>query len=307
MELSSYPKIFNLGHAWIKDLLLDEVMVQEKIDGSQFSFGVKDGQLLCRSKGTTLDIAHPQKMFEKAVQMAQTLTSLLHDGYIYRGEYLEKPKHNTLIYGRVPQQHVILFDIQPAPGDFFGQEFMISEAARLGLELVPTLYAGKLDSPTLLTELLQRESVLGGCLIEGVVVKNYHRLGPDGHQLMGKHVSEAFKETHRADWKERNPGRGDVVQALIQDLGNPARWSKAVQHLDEAGTLQRAPQDIGPLIKEVQRDVLAECETHIKDALYRWAKDQIMRGVTVGLPQWYKEQLLEQQFEPAGHPEQVEL
>ncbi len=36
----SYPKIYGLGHKAITELLSDNVMVEEKIDGSQFSFGI---------------------------------------------------------------------------------------------------------------------------------------------------------------------------------------------------------------------------------------------------------------------------
>ena len=46
MRLLSYPKVYNLGHKAITDLLLDPIIVEEKVDGSQFSFGMIDGQLL---------------------------------------------------------------------------------------------------------------------------------------------------------------------------------------------------------------------------------------------------------------------
>ena len=49
----SYPQIYALGHRYITELLLDPVLVEEKIDGSQFSFGVfeveGEHQLRCRS------------------------------------------------------------------------------------------------------------------------------------------------------------------------------------------------------------------------------------------------------------------
>jgi hypothetical protein len=38
----SYPKLYAMGHRAIADLLLDDVIVQEKVDGSQFSFGLFD-------------------------------------------------------------------------------------------------------------------------------------------------------------------------------------------------------------------------------------------------------------------------
>ena len=37
---NSYPSIFNLGHKAIQNLLTVDVNVEEKVDGSQFSFGL---------------------------------------------------------------------------------------------------------------------------------------------------------------------------------------------------------------------------------------------------------------------------
>ena len=38
--ISSYPKVYNLGHRAIVGLTEESVVVQEKVDGSQFSFGL---------------------------------------------------------------------------------------------------------------------------------------------------------------------------------------------------------------------------------------------------------------------------
>lgn len=60
----SYPSIYNLVHSAIKNLFTVSVLVEEKIDGSQFSFG-KDanGDLHIRSKGAVTYIDAPEKMF----------------------------------------------------------------------------------------------------------------------------------------------------------------------------------------------------------------------------------------------------
>jgi len=51
MRLNSYPKVYNLGHAAIVHLFDEPVTVEEKVDGSQFSFALIDGELSARSKG----------------------------------------------------------------------------------------------------------------------------------------------------------------------------------------------------------------------------------------------------------------
>lgn len=99
---SSYPSIFALGHRAIAELTNFPVHVQEKVDGSQFSFGVFDGEIRVRSKGAEMYPEAPEKMFQKAVDTVKALQDILIDGFTYRGEYLAKPRHNTLAYDRTP-------------------------------------------------------------------------------------------------------------------------------------------------------------------------------------------------------------
>ena len=110
----SYPKIWALGHRAVRELFDGDVFVEEKVDGSQFSFGVFNDELRCRSKGADINTQAPEKMFAKAVETAQRLGPDLLEGATYRGEYLQKPKHNTLAYDRVPEGNIIIFDINTA-------------------------------------------------------------------------------------------------------------------------------------------------------------------------------------------------
>ena len=114
--------------------------------------------------------------------------------------------------------------------------------------------------------------------------------------MVGKFVSEAFKEVHAAEWKAANPKSGDVGEMLIRQYRTPARWMKAVQHLREAGTLDDSPRDIRVLFREVPEDIEREAADTIKAALFAWAWPKIRRGLCAGLPEWYKERLLERQF-----------
>ena len=295
----TYPSIFAIGHRALSELLLDPVIVEEKIDGSQFSWGLfdhEDGErvLHARSKGAQLNLVAPEKMFTEACEIIKALPLTV--GWTYRAEYLKKPKHNALAYDRIPTNHLMIFDINTGHEEYLPYEQKAAEAARLGLEVVPLIYEGRVGSAEQFRAMLDRVSALGGQKIEGVVVKNYARFGPDKKALMGKFVSEAFKEVHAAEWKISNPSKSDVVESLIEFLRTPARWNKAVQHLREAGNLEDSPRDIGNLIKEVQADIQRECSDLIAQRLAQWATPQIMRGVVRGVPEWYKEELLKRQF-----------
>ena len=294
----SYPSIYAMGHRLVNNLLTVPVIVEEKVDGSQFSFGVdEDGYIRCRSKGQVLNVEAPERMFEQAVAVVKTLATDLRRGWTYRGEYLQKPKHNTLAYARTPERNIILFDINDGHESYLNYDAKSSEAARIGLEAVPLLAEGTLTLG-LFQELLATNSILGGTTIEGMVVKpaSYDIWGPDKKVLMAKFVSEAFKEKHQVEWKKTSPKNGDVLNQLCAAYKAEGRWAKAVQHLAEIGDLDGSPRDIGPLIKEIQADTHKECEDEIKEALFKWAWPHIQRSCVAGVPEWYKQRLLESQF-----------
>ena len=296
-HLSSYPTVYAIGHHAINGIFDNPVIVEEKIDGSQFSFGVLNGELVCRSHGKQLILDAVEKMFVKAVEAVKTIQPKLHPDWVYRGEYLEKPKHNTLVYGRVPQGNIIIFDIMTAPETYLSYEEKVWEAKEIGLECVPLLYSGKVDNFETFKDFLERESILGNTKIEGIVIKNYELFTQEKKPAMGKYVSESFKEVHDKDWKDRNPTGKDLVLILSEKYHSEARWQKAIMHLREAGKLDNSPKDIGLLIREIPADILKECETEIKEALFKHFWPQIQRGVVRGFPEWYKDELAKSAFE----------
>lgn len=296
MSVPSYPSPVAIGHRSIAGLLDGPVVVQEKVDGSQISFRVdENGELFVRSKGAQINVIAPDNMFSNGVEAIKAVKDKLVPGFVYRGEYLKKPKHNALAYDRVPKNHIALFDVHDTNK---GEEFYLdmrdvaAEAERLGFDVVPVYFGVEMVTVEQIRACLDRVSFLGGARIEGVVVKNYALFTPDHKVAMGKFVSEAFKEVHSAAWKESNPTPKDIVERLIDGHRTPARWAKAVQHLRDAGKLTDSPKDIGLIIKETQDDVRKECRQDIGDALVEHFLPGILRGVVSGIPGWYKEQLM---------------
>lgn len=306
MNLSSYPSIHNLGHREIASILDGPVVVQEKVDGSQFTFGLvpkldanglTDGYALrFRSKGAIINPDDPTncpKQFRLAVEWILQSASELTPGYVYRGEAVTTPKHNTLKYDRAAAGGIVLFDIENGPGtaNYLSPANVRNEAGILGIDVVPTYYEGTLTGFNGVDPYLEMTSILGG-KVEGVVVKNYDRFGPDHKPLMAKVVRPEFREMHTKDWKLRNPNRADVVATIVDQLrANGARWHKAVQHLRDAGKLQEAVQDIGPLLKELNQDIQKEEADRIRDVLFNHFWKDISRGASRGFAEWYKDYL----------------
>lgn len=300
--IHSYPSIYNLGHAAIVDLLKSPVIVEEKVDGSQISFSKhpQSGELQMRSKGAQINMVAPEGMFDKAVATVQALADKIQAGVTYRGEYLRAPHHNALTYGRVPRGNIILFDVNPGLEIYLTPERKREYADELGLECVPVLHSGLVENVEHFRTLLDTESVLGGQKIEGVVIKplDYALFGRDKKVLMGKFVSEAFREVHSKTWdaEHKTQGPSEILEQLKGRYGTPARWQKALIHLREVGQIVNEPKDIGVLMKEVPLDIEKECVEQIKADLFKWAWPQLRRMTCRGLPEWYKEELLKRQF-----------
>lgn len=291
-HIHSYPSIHVFGHKLLQNLFNSNILIEEKIDGSQLSFMHDGTNYNARSKGKDIDIDNPDNMFKLGIDNILTLD--LHVNWIYRGEYLRVAKHNVLKYDRVPAKNIILFDIERDNQDFLSYKEMKEEAERIGLEVVPLLSSGDLSDMTreeiydFLISLHNNKSILGDVLIEGVVIKNYNVFGADDKVTMGKLVSDRFKETHKVEWKIGK----DIIRVIIDSLKTDARYEKAIQHLRDSGELSESVKDIGPLIKEIQNDILNENREEIMERLFKHSWDGIRRGVVAGFPEWYKKRLM---------------
>lgn len=296
-KIDAFPKIFTIGQRYIKDIFEGSVEITEKLDGSQFAFGKIDGEIVMRSKGRVFEF--PDKMFEKAAEQVERVKPLLLEGRLYYGEYLQKTKHNVLAYSNTPTNNICLFGVC-VDGVWFPHRMIQEEADVLGFDCVPLVYEGIVSNPEQIKDMLQRESYLGGAKIEGVVVKNYAKPIMVGDQIIsimcGKYVSEEFKEVHKSDWKMDNTARGGWDK-YCESYASEARWHKAIQHLKENGTgINNSPKDIGPLIKEIHRDIIEEQKEDIKEVLWDLFGKDLVRKSTYGFPEWYKEKLLNEAF-----------
>lgn len=310
--IPSYPSIYNLGHAAVAELFKGPVRIEEKVDGSQISFGLfeigpGEYDLRLRSKGADINLVAPEGMFKKAVEYVKSIVDNLTPGWIYRGEYLAKPKHNCLAYDRTPKNNIILFDILTGEEQYIDPQEKYAAGEAIDLEVAPTFFEGNVTDPAMLRSFLDRESILGGQKIEGVVIKpsNYDIFGRDKKLLIAKFVSEQFKEVHAADWKASHkiPTNNEIIQVLAGMYATPARWQKALIHLQERGETEGSMRDMQKLIAEIPADVLKECEEEIREHLFKWAWPQLRRQFVKGLPEWYKELLLKKQFEAAVQEE----
>ena len=313
-KTAAFPKILHIGDKQIESLFDGEVEITEKVDGSQLGFGKVDGELFVRSKGKEQDLDNPDMMFINAVEYIKTIEDRIPDNMTFYGEYLQKPKHNTLAYDNIPKHHIALFGVYDSvTREHFGMDVIAEWAEKLDVDTVPLIYKGTCSPEFVLGLVKERVSYLGGQKIEGVVVKAYKPwmfMGQMPQTVMsGKYVTEEFKEVHVKNWKKENTGKGKLEVAMAQ-YKSEARWNKAVQHLRDNGELTGTPKDIGPLIKEIRRDVTDEEKEAIKATLWSIYRNDFLATATNGFPQWFKEKLVRGEVqsyqEPEAQPEEGE-
>ena len=296
-RIPAYPSIFAWGHHALgpaADFLDRDVLVEEKVDGSQFSCAkTAAGDLVFRSKGVEVFPEAASRLFAATIAHLMSVSREIEPGWVLRGEALFAPRHNTVEYARVPRGHFLLFDVELRSTHFAspGQKAVIAE--RLGVELAPLLFSGRLTEPDLL-RFLATPSALGGTVVEGIVIKpaDYGLYGADKKVLMAKLVREDFKEENDRAFRAENPTQGDIIVRLTERYRVEARWRKAVEHLRDQGLIEGLPRDIGRILAEVRADLRREASDDIRDALYSHAFPHIERGVTRGLPEWYRAALV---------------
>ena len=202
MNIISYPKIWNLGNNQIPNLLESNVEVTEKVDGSMLRWTLtKEGVLLVGSKSVQSIQDHANAMFKAGVEYLETITNKMTPGFTYFGEYLRKPKHNTLTYDKIPKNHIVLFGTCFENGMWETEwKYLSNYAEVMGIDVVPLLFKGLLTDQAALEELLKTQSYLGGQTIEGVVIKNYEQNSRNVYspECFGKYVRASFKELNGA-------------------------------------------------------------------------------------------------------------
>lgn len=249
-----------------------EVVVTEKIDGSQFKIH-KDPQGVVWFGTKSRTIPHDQ--FGGFINGTDALRELRWiPGWVYFGEYLARPKQNKLAYDRTPPHNVILFDVMDETGAYLPRESVVAEAVRLGLMVVPLVRLDTLPlddfAPDSLTvaEWLREPSCLGGQTLEGVVAKVYHE---DGRLEQVKVVRTDFQEVGK-----KAVATGDVmdrVNAVGTAYLSSARWDKALQTVRDSGDLTGTKKDIGTCFRALNADLLTDCRPEMEQALAHYLSD----------------------------------
>ena len=292
--MKQYPKIFKEYNIEIANMG-GNVIVQEKIDGSQYKVRIDQNQKVTIGSKNVDDIKCG--MIKEAIEKSN-LRGNGFDLTIY-GEFLSKPKHNVLHYERVPKNNFIVFDIYDHYYNCYLKQSVIKHVLNsynLDFEVVPTYYEGS-HADIKPEDYMSKKSILGKSEIEGIVIKSYEQLHDDkrfpalkGMFMMKKIVSDNFREV-----KQRPKNKQmDSIYDVFDEYRTTGRWNKIIQQGKEQGLLKNYMGDMPILIGLLVKDVGTEDKETIKEKLWEHAVKKMSKKLSEGLPQYYEKYLSEQ-------------
>jgi len=297
-ELMKYPEVLNAND--VRNVRFEfnegEYFIEEKVDGSQFRFGIVDGEFKFGSHHINYEGYTTDKMFQQAVVIAEGVLKKVNgfNNIIFFTEYLSKPKQNTLKYNRIPMNNFYLFDVA-VDGKFAKPNEVIKFAEEIEVEPVKILEVDRqLPKSEYLNNIINTtDSILGGEKIEGVVIKNYDMniiINGKMRFFSLKYVREKFRELNKIEHLNENkiPKTEDIINHLIN---KEAVWNKSIQRIQEDGIITYEMKDIQNLIEMVKEDIEKEYKETIKEELYNAFKKDIEREIIKGLPEYYKKYL----------------
>lgn len=254
-----YPKIKILGDKSNEGILTEpgKVVIEEKVDGANFGFYVKDDIIWFCSHNSNLT---------NSVQIAETgipkwrgikpvLTSWQNDptkfnpNYYYFGESLQK---HTITYDDIPG--FIGFDVLDIEADiFFNWEIAQQIYKDLNLPFINVIH--ELDTnkeiPIKYLKTLYEKSEYKTGSAEGIVIKRYDT------QLMAKIVDDEFKEQNKEVFGHTITRKLTSEDKIVETFCTPARIKKIIYKLhDDGNELEMEMMKI--LYKPVVEDMLEE-------------------------------------------------
>lgn len=243
-----------------------EVVVTEKIHGSNFRIKVTQEGLILGSRNLTLDgtntnFSQFMPIFEaldsEAIAKEFDLPLVLGMEVIIFGEVFGAGYAQGCTYKDVHAFRV--FDIY-VDGIPTGYDNMVEICDRLGFATVPLLYRGKPDYDLFLSLIGKSELTVEKDCGEGIVIKAYGHYDRGGRPLFAKMVSERFAEAKSVPKpiSAEKMAEREVCQHFAESYVTEARVYKMIEQLKEAGLYTGEMKDMQHLIPFLWVDIEKE-------------------------------------------------
>lgn len=276
--MKKYDKVKNSG------IVLDKfkhrgLVVQEKLDGSNASFTMEDGELACFSRRKKLNENETLNGFYNWAHenIEEWMFNFL-EGHIIFGEWLVKHK---IQYKEECYKEFYVFDVYDKSTErYLPHDDMVSVAEKLGLKRVKTLllaepeYFHNLKTKYIQDIVGKSDMTVKPNTGEGIVIKYLD--GKSEYEDYYKIVSNEFKEFNRQKMKTEVKNNDSVADYAI----TRPRMEKMIFRAIEEGRLSEDNMELenfGLIIKEVGQDFVDDIMEEEKDNMLKIIEKQIKK------------------------------
>lgn len=299
-EIKKYTDIIRYGKSCTEGVIKegDYISITEKIDGANASFRIDDTNIdgvSCYSRNKQLDQSNTLSGFYQWVQENVVIKKeLLNPNYIYYGEWLVKHK---VVYKEEFMKNFYMFSIWDIEKQqYLGDDVVIREAERLGLNTVPYRYIGEYISFEHIMKFVGiSEMTVKPNTGEGVVVKNVNYFDRNGKQMFVKLVSEKFAEVQKQKLP-KNPNVDNKLKSVVMTVLTKPRIEKLIYKLVDEGILKDdyTIKDMSLILRSLGNKVYEDIMKEESDIFVEYDSDMVKRCVGKNTPQIVKEILKEQ-------------
>lgn len=186
-----------------RDLLADDVLVEEKVDGANLGLSLNaQGQLLAQNRGQYLAAPFTGQFSRLtpwlATHAVEIASALAGEGLILFGEWCAA--HHSLSYTNLPDWYLVFDVYDRKRREFWSSGRRDDLASRAGLACVPRLAEGRLSLDLLRHLLVKQPSRFSGGPMEGLMIR---RDVNDICEARAKLVSAEFTQAIGMHWRKR--------------------------------------------------------------------------------------------------------
>jgi len=204
MQFKKYQHIERIGTTGVDRLLFGECYVFYKIDGTNGTVYLHDGQVKAGSRNRELTLENDNAGFYTNILTQENIKNYLekHPNHRLYGEWLVP--HSLKTYSNDAWRKFYVFDVvvddvETDSETYLHYEIYSKMLDKFNINYIPPIAVVKNPDYDQLTSLLDKT---GDFLIregkgEGIVVKNYNYKNRYGVQLWGKIVTDEFKGKHK--------------------------------------------------------------------------------------------------------------
>lgn len=247
----------------------DKIVVQEKIDGANFSmrYNEEKDRIVSFGREDRLSLGNSMRGAWEWSQRQDkdAIKRVLDSTLVLFGEWLCP---HTVLYPEDKYQAAYFYDVWDLEErKYLAQDKVEAIVKQLGFRYVPVLYQGEFESWEQVKELVGT-TALGGTQGEGIVVKNMTALNnPEGRfPFYLKIVGEKFRETKAVkglvkllDSEEAE--RKEKLRAALDSVVTEARVRKLVHKMVDKGTIPEnwGKNDLGTISKKLGAVLYEDC------------------------------------------------